>query len=864
MVWGGVKAEVTWNAVDNWTQNDYVSAYYFGITTPGTTDDIYIMSSFSVYTYGDKNTSAYAAITSVNPNTTDLIPSAKVLAVSTNKVITENNSAYNKYQLFTLSKQVPLKGGTMYYIVFLGSDTPTSSKYSICDLRIGLKSTTYSPKVYWNTTGSNGYAPGFTANLQYEGRAISVSELHKDAYYRLACPYGPVVGDLYTNMYPKAEDGKSTATPEEAGYFLFESDGDGYYTIKTAGGKYLYVKNAAQMTGVSDDTKVGLTTEITDAAKWKLTNSDSGIKDYFISPKNHDNLFLLYWTNGSTNNPLGLYGQKYSSGNGLYTTIWQINDIDGIESTSIVDNGLYTLQCNRDNTFYMSSSFTASSLQKMLIKVEDSKNVETVSSIDYKLYYLYSVLDGKYLKSTRSTKGDGSSNYIKCIDFAEDKEHATTFTFRPTEKSTVFNICPKDIAFSLTPWNTIEGYYILNYDSSNDLAKWNLVNSSIGSVMHDYVENYDIEGKLEKAGDVGYPKTSKSTYTTLKNYIDNWDVSYYTVSGYSTLKANYDAYIAESDVVLPKVGKFYTLYQPTNNRYIHAVDPNNLLQMDADGTSPDAIFYIPYEGRFLSYTKGYAMTGRYIANGYYNPSGYSTYTIDHYSDHAFGTIRIKSGGMFLVDDSGHTDIYDSSYGTDANRSWIAGEVTSLPVALKSIDNHGYASLYTPVAISSLPEGVKAYIATIDKSAERVRFTEITSIPANTGVVLYKSDCTQDATVDLAIGAASATTTGNVLSGVVATSALGSQEVMTMQNGSNGLGFYKYNGTNLNGFKAYINIDATTANVKSFIFDFEDDADVILSPSGEIKDEAIYNLSGQRLNKLQKGINIVNGKKVFIK
>ena len=31
-----------------------------------------------------------------------------------------------------------------------------------------------------------------------------------------------------------------------------------------------------------------------------------------------------------------------------------------------------------------------------------------------------------------------------------------------------------------------------------------------------------------------------------------------------------------------------------------------------------------------------------------------------------------------------------------------------------------------------------------------------------------------------------------------------------------------------------------------------------------KDNAIYNLAGQRLNKMQKGINIVNGKKVLVK
>ena len=38
----------------------------------------------------------------------------------------------------------------------------------------------------------------------------------------------------------------------------------------------------------------------------------------------------------------------------------------------------------------------------------------------------------------------------------------------------------------------------------------------------------------------------------------------------------------------------------------------------------------------------------------------------------------------------------------------------------------------------------------------------------------------------------------------------------------------------------------------------------ISPLGETEEVVIYNLAGQRLNKEQKGINIVNGKKVLLK
>jgi len=51
---------------------------------------------------------------------------------------------------------------------------------------------------------------------------------------------------------------------------------------------------------------------------------------------------------------------------------------------------------------------------------------------------------------------------------------------------------------------------------------------------------------------------------------------------------------------------------------------------------------------------------------------------------------------------------------------------------------------------------------------------------------------------------------------------------------------------------------------TFVGDLEDFFDGIVSPSEEKEDGAIYNLAGQRLQKMQKGINIVGGRKVFVK
>ena len=54
-------------------------------------------------------------------------------------------------------------------------------------------------------------------------------------------------------------------------------------------------------------------------------------------------------------------------------------------------------------------------------------------------------------------------------------------------------------------------------------------------------------------------------------------------------------------------------------------------------------------------------------------------------------------------------------------------------------------------------------------------------------------------------------------------------------------------------------------VKAFFFDGDDEATAIEELfGGEAQDGTIYNLAGQRISKMQKGINIVNGKKVMVK
>ena len=199
-------------------------------------------------------------------------------------------------------------------------------------------------------------------------------------------------------------------------------------------------------------------------------------------------------------------------------------------------------------------------------------------------------------------------------------------------------------------------------------------------------------------------------------------------------------------------------------------------------------------------------------------------------------------------------VTDSPYQTD----WTLEEVTSLPVTISSV---GYSTLYSPVALT-IPEGVKAYTGTINNTGW-LHLNEITGgvIPANTAVILkgdedtYNFDITDDteAIDDNVLLGSNGNVTGDG-SSIYALSKPTDKEI----------GFYLVgDGVRVPANKAYLNISSAGVRGFKFVFD-DDDATGLNSPllTSPEKEGQVYNLAGQRISKLQKGINIINGKKVL--
>lgn len=186
----------------------------------------------------------------------------------------------------------------------------------------------------------------------------------------------------------------------------------------------------------------------------------------------------------------------------------------------------------------------------------------------------------------------------------------------------------------------------------------------------------------------------------------------------------------------------------------------------------------------------------------------------------------------------------------------------------------YTTFYSGLEAYTLPEGVKAYTAEVD--GEDIVLTRIEGpstssgqiiLPQGEAVLLY-SDELQDGnwTMEVADPSSASPSTFNQFEGVDVATEQEDTNYYMLSYGQKGLGFYKMSDTMmLSANKAFI-VQSPSVPVKAMRMIFADDVDGIESISSDSANSpiGIYSVSGVRLNNLQKGINIVNGKKVLVK
>lgn len=184
----------------------------------------------------------------------------------------------------------------------------------------------------------------------------------------------------------------------------------------------------------------------------------------------------------------------------------------------------------------------------------------------------------------------------------------------------------------------------------------------------------------------------------------------------------------------------------------------------------------------------------------------------------------------------------------------------------------FRSFFDSKVAYEMPDKVTAFTAKVDGSYLLLTAIEGNIIPKETPVILRAEESAifkennKNYIKLVTSESGKSISAENVLLGTDDDMDSHSDNCYILSHGSKGLGFYKWPTTKtLEAHKAYI--EGGSSSAKALIFRFEDEAtginNEIIDSASDESEPVIYNLSGIRISKPQKGINIINGKKVWV-
>ena len=188
--------------------------------------------------------------------------------------------------------------------------------------------------------------------------------------------------------------------------------------------------------------------------------------------------------------------------------------------------------------------------------------------------------------------------------------------------------------------------------------------------------------------------------------------------------------------------------------------------------------------------------------------------------------------------------------------WTVEDATSFEVSLNAVNGKSYATFCAPFGVTVAD--TKANTLVMDASKKFVTLNEIAEVPANTGVLLVNETGATTATVTIKDDA-TATVSDNALVGTLAPHAKEAGDLF-LGNNEGEVGFYDWAGTSLVANRAYIPA-AKAAGLRALLFD--NTTTGVNAATLNNASQKVFDLQGRRVEKAQKGLYIVNGKKVVL-
>lgn len=541
-------------------------------------------------------------------------------------------------------------------------------------------------------------------------------------------------------------------------------------------------------------------------------------------------------------------------------------------------------------------------------------------------YYIYNVSTKKFVESTPGNESALLSlvetpNLDKCVwkftksEFTssstnEWNRYDGAFPFSITNSNYYLMISDKSMAGVKAYPNVDAGsrFQLIVADNTSDFTQ-----------ACKTVKAYEVKTRKEQIATLLEPNVGNLGYPTQ----EAWKAFKSTVASAqqaSEVNTALDALLAVNNLVYPTDGQAYYI-RPVNKRAenrsanrLYCGTDNTLSIGVGETDDASAIFYCHKveehkyiftnnAGKYMRFRadgKDFNGDGSGFADAYGNEQIFTLYPMQNVTgNHAeFPSNNITKGdinqlGLFLLQgqlassstaqhylmantsdklfhNSTSSDVYYQESGNtcafylEKAEQQNAVKTTALTVGEVSANVATYSSPF-PV---KLPEGVDAYIAKQD--GENIVLQKITgALPANTGVILSS----ENATVYIPTARTTETETeateiaDNKLVATTGSAVADDVNAYILSKNDTKAVFMKLSETNrtIAQYKAYLKLDAGTqpANL-SLAFAGSNLTGIQNVTETSAKSKTAYDLAGRKVGKLQKGIYIVNGKKVIVK
>lgn len=344
----------------------------------------------------------------------------------------------------------------------------------------------------------------------------------------------------------------------------------------------------------------------------------------------------------------------------------------------------------------------------------------------------------------------------------------------------------------------------------------------------------------------------------------------------------------------PETGKVYRFKCVNGGKWLSsATSSDGKVQMTPD-EGLNTYFYLNESNQLLSYNTGQytgsiAKPNMKLYDVGTSSSSVNTFTFKDVYALSSNAAHLGTYGLYVNNSGNARNLYGKNTTLDSGSSggsitddtgyhWTIEEVTELPVVINSTYKLG--TLYSPVPLVADESKLKFFTGKIDEEGYVTLTKHSGNIPAKTPFLIelqegaaYNSTygCVLMTVADNADAVEPSTYSmqGN-LETIVNTVPENENEITiyTLQLPSEGstattsLVFRKFNGTKLQGCRAYLNTGGRA--VKGMRF--KEDVETGINSIGTQQSTAntVFDLSGRRVQNAGKGLYIVNGKKMFIK